>query len=171
MSILLELFNKTVPWEKLLDLRNTFTAQFVIDELTYIISLDGKWTSNIELDNPYEFFDDVWEIHFAVTGDDHFSSDKITGTGNAIRVFSTVMEIIGHTVDSKNIQSLTFAADNEEPTRVKLYDRLATYFSNNGWRYISDKELTARSESSYDDGGLGSSYYLLTTQPPPAMNA
>jgi hypothetical protein len=125
----------------------------------------------VELGEPYERFDDIWEITFIVHSANLFSNEKITGTGNAILVFSTVIDIISHAVDSKNIQTLTFSANHDEPTRVKLYDRMAAVFAKKGWRYIDDREITARSDSRHAFGGTGSSSYILTKHPRPVTES
>lgn len=172
MSILLELFDRTVKWELLIDTRSIFRAQFIIDELTYEVYLDGKWTPDIELDGPHEVFRDAWEIHFAMSDHkNHFSDEKITGTGNAILVFTTVIEIVSHAVDSKNIQTLSFTATSDEPSRVKLYDRMVKKMISNGWRYIDDQEIKARSDAGRGSIGEMTHMFILTKQPKPAQQA
>ena len=174
MSILLELFDRATDWELLLNQRELFKAQFVINELKYEVVMDGRWTPDIELINPPELFNDIWEINFTVSGTanmDYYSQDKITGTGNAILVFSTVVDIVSHAVGSRNIQTLNFSADNSEPTRVKLYHRMATYFAKNGWRYIGSEEIRARSASQQSRYSMSVSDYILTKHPKPTMNA
>ena len=168
MSILLELFDRKVEWELLVDTRSIYRAQFIIDELTYEVALDGKWIPDRKLSNPDELFNDIWEITFIMFDNKkYFSNEKITGTGNAILVFSTVIDIISHAVDSKNIQTLTFSANHDEPTRVKLYDRMAAVFAKKGWRYIGTDEIRARSDAIL----RVNSYYLLTKHPKPAQQA
>jgi hypothetical protein len=53
-------------------------------------------------------------------------SEEILGTGDSIEVFSTVVAIINHLVTAKgDWPSFTFLAVNQEPSRVKLYKRIA----------------------------------------------
>ena len=172
MSILLELFDRKVEWEILLDTRSAVRAQFVLGELVYEVTIDGQRSMNIELEEPHEMFDDIWEIHFALHGHidqrTFHSSTKVTGTGNSILVFSTVIDIIKYAVESKNIQTLNIIADADQPTRVKLYKKMALHFSENGWRYIGNEEIYARSSErqrmkrgDYDSN-------ILTKHPKPA---
>ena len=168
MSILLELFDKTVEWEILHDTRKELLVHFIIGELTYEVNIDSKWTADIELYEPHEVFRDAWEIHFAVSDhENYFSDEQITGTGNAIVVFTTVLEIVSHAIDSKNIQTLSFTATSDEPSRVKLYDRMVKKMISNGWRYIDDQEIKARSDAGRGSIGEMTHMFILTKQPAP----
>jgi len=173
MSILLELFDRKVEWEPLLNQREAFSAQFIINELTYEVHLDGQWAADIKLHDPEEEFRDAWDVHFSVSGTadaDYYSHDGITGTGNAILVFSTVIEIINHAIESKNIQTLVFGANNKEPTRVKLYNRMAAYFAKNGWRYIDDREIHKRRPDTILELDRAV-VYILTKHPRPVTES
>lgn len=64
---------------------------------------------------------DLWDIEF-IAHSDRGSSAKITGTGNEITVFSTVVSIMKEFMDLYHPVQLHFTAD--EPSRKKLYHRL-----------------------------------------------
>lgn len=59
----------------------------------------------------------AWDIEFSGKG-----TTKITGTGNEIKVFSTVVQIMKNMLQLYNIEKFYFTA--EEPSRQKLYNRL-----------------------------------------------
>lgn len=51
--------------------------------------------------------------------------DKVQGTGDAMRVFSTVIAIVKQFVDKAQLPKIHFDAASNEPSRVKLYQRMA----------------------------------------------
>ena len=176
--LLMELFTKAVDFKWSPGVSTKQSADFTIDGLIYTVYMtvmsDSRSEAEFELISPHEVFNDVWEITFDVSTSTSWRDinlDHITGTGNAIAVFSTVIAIIQDAINRNHITNLHFSADNSEPSRVKLYDRMSKYFAKQGWRYINDKELNTRSE--YDDNsnnfeaGQGNSVYLLTKQPHP----
>jgi hypothetical protein len=167
-----ELFTKSIPWEYTgRPTHNDVRAKFDIDEFTYIIDISSNEVGDFELGGPDEHFTNVWQAHFMQYSESGGSVDRITGTGNAFTVFTTIIEIIEQTVKLFNIQTLEFQADNTEPSRVKLYDRLAKHFEKKGWRYINNKEVNARSYYGGNDddapAGRGYSQFILTKQPHP----
>lgn len=69
----------------------------------------------------------LWEIDFGYVSSEHQYSQDIIGTGgNAIVIFATVLDIIRTFVEDRNPAGLNFTA--EEPSRQKLYRRLAKNF-------------------------------------------
>lgn len=162
---LTELFDRATDWK--LDSSGT-RATFSIDKLQYIVDfIKDHEINKIELGGPREVFKDLWEVNFMLFSDEHaWGTDHVTGTGNAIVVFSTVFEIAKTVMKEKNIQNLVFTSDASEPSRAKLYNRMATGFAKEGWRYIDDKEIRARSRSSNEGDGFGV-MFLLTKQPHP----
>jgi hypothetical protein len=51
--------------------------------------------------------------------------DKVQGTGDAMRVFSTVVEIVKQFVEKVQPPKIHFDAASNEPSRIKLYQRMA----------------------------------------------
>ena len=164
-----ELFNRPVQYEFTKDLSYKMIAEFRIDDYNYEVHVKGEGLApGFTLGGPIETFDNVWEASFT-TSFEHdtqssYKQDQVTGTGNAIAVFSTVIDIINEAVAQKNIQHIYFSAMTTEPSRVKLYNRLAKHYAKEGWRYIDDKEIRARSGG---DDDRYTTYYLLTKQPHP----
>ena len=172
---LFELFTNPVEWEVMKDNGSNIVAVFNIDEKVVEVYLSLNDGYVLRLENPDEEFRNIFDVHFATdyySDEDGFrrsSADWVTGSGDALQVFSTVIEIIQTTVKKKNIQHLYFTADNNEPSRVKLYNRLAKAFAKDGWRYIDDRELKARSSTGgildpSEDNEFTS--YFLTRQHP-----
>lgn len=80
------------------------------------------------------------------------ATDKITGTGNAFKVFSTVLNIMKKELkEHPNISKIVFASEEKEKSRVKLYN----HFVDNIEKYLLDWKLKKvnRKNTSFD-------YYL-----------
>jgi len=165
---LTELFTRPVQYEFTKDKPDSVRASFVIEDLVYRVymDLDPDAAAVFELGGPTETFSDMWDITFSVSSLDshggYGEEDTITDTGNAIAVFSTVIDIVQETVAHHNIQNLYFTA--HEPSRIKLYNRMAKQFTKNGWRYIDNREIEARSSGDFKSD-INS--FILTKQPHP----
>ena len=165
-----ELFTRAVNWKYGPTHDGRVRATFRINKISYKVYLDDMVTDSaikpFELEGPSESFTKMWDVTFSSTSDDadesgeDYEKDDITGEGNAITVFSTVIDIIQTIAKKYNIQNLFFTA--HEPSRIKLYDRMSKYFAKNGWRYIDDNEIAARR-----DGPSFVHLFLLTKQQPP----
>lgn len=165
-----ELFNRAAKWQYDWNMSDRVRASFeIIDddeqEFQYSVYFDGKYNVEIALGGPTESFKDVWDVTFSMTSHGEWEKDDITGTGNAIIVFSTVIEIIKDVTANWNIQNLTFSA--AESSRSKLYHRMAKQFVGKGWRYIDDREIKARSDPDPQAYGSEPAKFLLTKQPHP----
>ena len=83
-------------------------------------------------------------IEFELYNDDHNGTHDITGTGNEIKVFSTVASVVKQWIwDSrKDVQLVYIAA--KEPSRIKLYRRLVNTFSKGKkvWELKDDVNYT-----------------------------
>ena len=175
--LLNELFSKSLEWELVHGDGDHLLARFTVDEYSYNVELrDGQGDFDIELGGPDEHITGVWDVTFTQYSEQQGAKDTLTGSGNALAVLTTVMEIITQVTNDKNIQAISFDADNSEPSRVKLYNRLATQFEKKGWRYIDNRELNARSAPEFVDpeglnsdfaAGRGYSKFILTKQPHP----
>ena len=79
-----------------------------------------------------------WEVSFAV--DDEFS---VTGEGDEIKVFSTVLDIISDVIQTKEPEELNFTAEktlDSSSSRIRLYNRLIKRFAvSHGYR-LTDKD-------------------------------
>jgi hypothetical protein len=173
---LTELFSKSLDWDFVHSDGDHLLARFMVDEYSYNVELrNGDGDFDVALGGPEEHLTGIWEVTFTQYSQRHGALDMLTGSGNALAVLTTVMEILTHIINEKNIQSISFTADNTEPSRVKLYDRLAKQFTKKGWRYIDNRELDARSDFYNDEitadddfaAGRGYSHFILTKQPHP----
>jgi hypothetical protein len=74
--------------------------------------LNGRTT---ESDN------ELWDVGFHPAATE---SDLMTGKGEAIEVFSTVIDILVNAVKNKGIKAMVIQAALHEPSRLLLYKRL-----------------------------------------------
>ena len=164
---LTELFTRPVQYEFTKDKPDSIRASFIIEDLIYRVYMNLDTNPDaFELGGPTETFSGMWDINFSVSSLDshggYGEEDTITDTGNAIAVFSTVIDIVQETVAQHNIQTLYFTA--HESSRIKLYNRMAKNFTKSGWRYIDNREIEARSSGDFKSD-INS--FLLTKQPHP----
>ena len=116
-EILLELFDKPLPfsWEEITP--NSWYASFKIDKQHYGVDI------YITNDSPDPDIEQGWEIVFGV-GKDRMGLDiGILNTGNEIKVFSTVVAAIKEWYKLNKNHPFWFSA--KEPSRVKLYKAFA----------------------------------------------
>ena len=66
------------------------------------------------------------EVSFIARGENDQPKDDITGTGDSRKVFGTVINIVKDYVGQHQPDILMFAADNNEPSRIRLYNMLAS---------------------------------------------
>ena len=67
-------------------------------------------------------------IEFSVDGVITILNSK----GNAIKIFSTIFEIVNKFLENNdNIKIIAFESDLNEPSRIKLYDRIVNLFKPN----------------------------------------
>jgi hypothetical protein len=97
-------------------------ANFKIKDNDYLVTLYPVGTKG---DYRYQF-----ELQ-TKTG----STQKITGTGNAISVFSTVYNGLLDAINSNSkIKRVEFSADKSEPSRVRVYTSVMDRFAKDlGW--------------------------------------
>jgi len=65
------------------------------------------------------------EVSFVWRGENNQPKDDISGTGDSRKVFGTVIKIVKDYVDQNNPKEIYFLADNNEPSRIKLYSAFA----------------------------------------------
>jgi hypothetical protein len=69
------------------------------------------------------------EVSFMARGENDQIKDYITGSGDSRKVFGTVINIVNEYTRQHNPEILVFAANNAEPSRVRLYNALASQAS------------------------------------------
>lgn len=146
-----EIFNKPVKFERQSSgTYNSTEYQFEIDEKLYEVKF---------YDPDVAEFPDSHEVIFVLTrvGGDRvrgFDTEKITGTGDSIAVFSTVANILKDFIQNYKPDILYFAA--KEQSRIKLYKKLSkklssmSYLKNNYMTTYKNKKWFISSQEELD---------------------
>src|SRR6056297_1595780 len=126
-----ELFNRPARWK--LKVNDS-------DLLTYVSNNIGK-EKTLSVDFVSHKNDGAWDVQFDVDG-----SSDVTGLGDEIVVFSTVLDIMKDFVNRVDADKIKFdGAKGKEDgdSRVKLYNRLIKKFaSSHGYKLVNKKETT-----------------------------
>ena len=81
----------------------------------------------------------TWEIHFFSSEepeqDTNKSPIKLLGTGNAVKKMTAVMQVAKQILQQPFANHLLIAAYKNEPSRVKLYDRLTRPHQKKKWEF------------------------------------
>ena len=116
-----ELLNSKYEWPGLRhESDSLYTTEFLDSEERVVVVNFSKWNG-------------VWSVEFYRDG-----SFEMTGAGDAIKVFSTVLDIIKEFTESVDPDFITFYAKSYEESRVKFYRRCAKKISSFGYKDISD---------------------------------
>jgi hypothetical protein len=118
-EIINELFDKALAWNTTNANDTSFSAEFEIDDRLY--EVEGAAYPIDNSDNPKM----KWEISFTMDGE-----LSATGTGQEFAVFATVREVFEWFVKKYEPRVFVFTASTDEPTRVKLYNRLSKQISS-----------------------------------------
>lgn len=154
--IINELFNKVADWDYedvQMEYGEAVTAAFIIQdkdgvEQKYEVQFEEMADEDdlTNMDTPFlPNTGGVWELNFVssvVGGRFNIKTNKITGSGNELLVFATVLDIINKATGDHNINNITFGASDREPSRVKLYHRLMKRLSNS-WDIIPPAKVQA----------------------------
>lgn len=108
---LIESFNKVLPvhwYDRSEEGISLYQAEFQIDDGMFIVQFLNKHY------NP-----GVWELSFVRNNE-----LVLSGTGNAMVVFSTVIQCVREFVNAINPKMLEFYGKNSETSRNKLYPKL-----------------------------------------------
>jgi hypothetical protein len=85
-------------------------------------------------------------------------SDQITGTGNSIRVFSTILAVLKDAIKrNPDYSKVIFSAKETEPSRIKLYSR----FADNVGKYLPGWKLSKVKPNAKMSSGNPSFVYML----------
>lgn len=106
--------------------------KYLLERLDEPVSFEKK-----ETNNKYEFKigENTYDIKFINMDNQEvivsfslikpgLETDKISGTGNVKKVFSTVVSAIENFIKNKKFQTIWFTSTKEEPSRVKFYKTL-----------------------------------------------
>ena len=95
------------------------------------------------------------ELGFAMRGKSLDWTSDITEAGDQFRVLATVVEVARDYLEKYKPKTIVFRADDSQPTRVKLYKRLAQYVER-AFGYKQDKSLTTM-----EDHGINFEVFLF----------
>lgn len=126
---LLEL-KSTRNWEWKNKQPHTMSAEFAVNDKTYIVSFVKYQTGSLVMDPELseELPPILWVVVFTLN-----DNPRITKTGNEMQVFATVFDITRDFVKHQRPEGIAFGADFKEPSRVPLYQRILRMFSSQGW--------------------------------------
>jgi len=83
----------------------------------------------------------IWEIHFYSESQSDEQSGAILGTGDAFRVFSTVFAVISDIIEKGKPEIVSIKSKANEPSRTKLYRRLAKKFAPTmGYQIVGEQQ-------------------------------
>jgi len=119
--LLNELFDNPIPWKWVSKNEYNWEAGFDTGNMKYALKCAFA----------YQFVVITFETR--ATGD-----TGITGTGNEIAVFATVIDIIKEIIDVPTVKTVVFTA--KEKSRQKLYNRLVKLFEKMGWSVSTNKK-------------------------------
>ena len=125
---------------------NNHISRNAKEEGKLLYSADQKIDEALDSSYPYEFKNNAYyfitdarndykvtfkgdkkvEVSFMARGENNQPKDDITGTGDSRKVFGTVINIVKDYVGQHQPDILMFAADNNEPSRIRLYNMLAS---------------------------------------------
>ena len=114
---LVELFDKSVPWQE------AFHASY---QSEYEFTVDGVGEYYVAITIDTDSGEGVWTLEFTRKRDDnHWSHDMMDAGGKQLQVFSTVLDIVRHFIRKRQgeVDYINFTAS--EPSRIKLYRRMA----------------------------------------------
>lgn len=121
-KMLSESLTSPIPYEWERVTPKNATASFNVDDKKYIVSFSLSENVSTRLRGNI-----ISDVDFVMKDDNGSYYTDITGTGNSFKIFSTVIQIIKEFISKNNVDILTFSA--EEPSRKKLYLRLANHFA------------------------------------------
>ena len=125
---------------------NSHISRIAKEEGKLLYSANQKIDEALDSSYPYEFKNNAYyfitdarndykvmfkgdkkvEVSFMARGENNQPKDDITGTGDSRKVFGTVINIVKDYVGQHQPDILMFAADNNEPSRIRLYNMLAS---------------------------------------------
>lgn len=113
-EIINELLDQSAEWNIKESNEHKYVAEFMVNEYRYVFDASG-WD--------YRGFTTPvvkWEVSFGMD-----RTLKKTGTGNEFLVFATVKNILLAFINQYKPQFFWFSSTQEEPSRVRLYRRMA----------------------------------------------
>lgn len=116
---------------------------------------ETQWEGRFKTQDGESYMVDIWkrsnggaEVVFSLFDDDGYWTERATGTGDAYRVFASVVEFMKEYVAEEKPSFLKFSADASEPSRVRLYKTMLGRLLPKGWT-VSETRLTGAMGSNY----------------------
>jgi len=140
---LFEIFNDTQDWNWLSQTNDRWIAEAEVDKYTYRITFND--ISEDELRNHWGVtrpVENSWWVMFQLYSFEGKTLNDygITGTGNELQVFSTVLDVMKDFADRHSPGAFGFSA--HESSRIKLYNKIMSRFSRNGRANRNDQGET-----------------------------
>ena len=121
--------------------------RFKVDDHAYTVSfLQGVSNEFVFADAP----NDIPKQFDYVTLELDYEGDEITGTGNAYKVFSTVLDIIKKHKRKVGVPILA-QSKGDVPSRVKLYSRMFDKIASHKWETKLSKDDFKKAGFQSDD--------------------
>jgi hypothetical protein len=140
---ILEAFDSPYEYEKIADAHDLISFKFA--------SADG---SNVYIDATSRTRDGSWLITFDREDKKGNLNSRLTGQGDAYRIYATVLSALRDFVKSKNPEKVSFTADkNFTNSRERLYDRLVKKFAQSFGYELDNKKSSFLSDNA--------TYYLV----------
>lgn len=127
--LLNELLTSTYDWsEKMRDGRDElgpvqYEAKFKAGDRVIQVSIDRLLSRE----------GSHWEMCFSERMPSGVWSTKVTGSDDEFKVFATVVKITKQFMEKHDVDTLTFTAEKNEGSRVKLYQRMVDRLIGGKW--------------------------------------
>jgi len=119
--LLIEVFSDPIEWKEDTVSAKLYTAEFSVYDLNY------KFVAERSV------LEGTWYINFSNT----LSKYELSNTGKSFSVFATILDIFRKFMKTKNPDTIIFQA--KEPSRIKLYDRMAKQLERMGFTLSESK--------------------------------
>lgn len=130
--LLSEMFDRVLQWEWDDENDDSYiVASFYVDEdVVYNVAFEKDMTGS-------------WIISFGRSerGGRDAPKNNITGTGQELAIFGTVIDIVRNFIADNDPDEMSFDAKKSEPSRVALYNRMLKMFPEDQW-YTEVTELS-----------------------------
>jgi len=118
------------------------------DIQTMLLKLYGREIFDLSTEGSLFSNEKIGRVYFKIEQDEVNELDVygITDTGSQFSVFSTVIAILQEIVRKEDFFILSFSADREEPSRIKLYQ----LFTKKIKRFLPEYEVLHQEEGAFD---------------------
>ena len=137
---------------RLLELANKPYDLTVYDSGDHFVTYEFVSNNKVRYFININVYDEELDIEFEAGDTPIGKGQSVLNTGDAFRVFATVVEAMKQTMAKQTINKITFMSKKSEPSRVKLYDAFVKALP----RFIPNFQFQEK-----NDGSLPS-YYEYT---------